>query len=231
MAAIVKRMFSAMLLSLFFLPSALSEQTDALPDGFAYVDAVIPDVVLDIRYAGTNNFVGDIIDGYEAPRAILTEEAAVALARAAALFREMGYRVKIFDAYRPQSAVRHFMRWANNADDMRMRDQYYPDYRKKSLLVDAGYIARNSSHMRGSAVDLTLADADGNELDMGGTFDFFGKQSWYEYKGVTDEQKQNRALLREIMMRCGFRPFDKEWWHFRLQNEPFPDTSFDFPVK
>ncbi len=230
MPAIRKTLLIALMTSFLFV-SACSGEVAAMPDGFVYADDVIPDAVLDIRYAGEHNFVGGVIDGYEAPRAILTREAASALARAADVFREKGYRIKIFDAYRPQSAVRHFLRWANDADDTRMRDEFYPDYQRKILLVDQGYIARNSAHTRGSAVDLTLTDIDGNELDMGGCFDFFGKRSWYEYAGATDAQKENRALLRDVMTRCGFRPFDKEWWHFRLMNEPYPDTSFDFPVK
>ena len=231
MAATSKMMLITALLMMMVGSSALAEQTRALPEGFSYAEDVIPDAVLDIRYAGEHNFVGDVIDGYLAPRAILTDEAARALARAADAFRGMGYQIKIFDAYRPQSAVRHFVRWANDRDDMRMRDEFYPAFRNKTLLVDQGYIARNSPHTRGSAVDLTLVDADGIELDMGVGFDFFGREAWYEAAGLTAEQAGNRALLRDVMVDSGFRPFDKEWWHFRLLNEPYPDTSFNFPVQ
>ncbi len=231
MAGINKTLVIAMVFLSLLCPLARAEQVNALPDGFVYVHEIIPDALLDIRYAGTHNFVGDVIDGYEAPYAILTTEAAEALKKAAEEFGALGYRIKIFDAYRPQSAVRHFVRWANDADDMRMRDEFYPDYKKKILLVDQGYIARNSSHTRGSAVDMTLVDKDGNELEMGTCFDYFGEKSWYEYAGVTQEQKENRKLLHDVMVACGFRPFEKEWWHFRLMNEPFPDTSFNYPVR
>ena len=161
----------------------------------------------------------------------MTTKAAEALKAAADEFREMGYRVMIFDAYRPQSAVRHFVRWSKDKDDMRMREEFYPEFKNKTLLVDQGYIARNSSHTRGSAVDLTITDLDGNPLDMGTGFDYFGKLAWHGAKGITEEQAANRALLRSVMEKHGFRFFEKEWWHYKLLGEPFPDTSFDFPVK
>ena len=210
---------------------AVPAPAGGLPEGFCYVHDLIPDVILEIRYAGTYNFVGDVIDGYEAPYAIMTEEAARHLKAAADEFRGMGYRLKIFDAYRPQSAVRHFVRWSRDAGDLRMRDIFYPEYRKKSLLVDQGYIARNSSHCRGSAADLTITDLDGNEIDMGTGFDYFGKLAWHGAKGITEEQAQNRLTLKTVMEKHGFRCFEKEWWHYRLIHEPFPKTAFDFPVK
>lgn len=202
-----------------------------MPDGFCYVQDVIPDVILDMRYAGTHNFVGDVIDGYERNTAILTVEAAEALKKAADAFREMGYRIKIFDAYRPQSAVWHFVRWSEDGDDVRMQAEFYPEFKKKSLLVDQGYIARNSSHMRGSALDLTLTDMDGNELDMGTVFDYFGKKAWHGAKDVSEEAAENRKLLKRVMEENGFKPFRQEWWHYRLQNEPFKTKKFNFPVK
>lgn len=202
-----------------------------LPEGFCYVHDVIDDVILDIRYAGTHNFVGDPIDGYEAPYAILTDEAAQQLNKAADTFRRMGYRIKIFDAYRPQSAVRHFVRWSEDGKDTRMQAEFYPEFSKKFLLVDQGYIARNSSHMRGSAVDLTLTDMDGNELDMGTCFDYFGKKAWHDAANVTPEQKENRELLKTVMEQNGFQAFAKEWWHYRLKNEPFKEEKFNFSVK
>lgn len=229
----VKRLLTILLLCC--TASAAAEETAVppaheLPEGFCYVHEVIEDVLLDIRYAGTHNFVGDVIDGYEAPLAILTEKAALALRGAADEFREMGYRILIYDAYRPQRAVKHFMRWAKDAEDTRMRDEFYPEYSKKSLLVDQGYIARNSSHTRGSALDMTLADAEGNPLDMGTCFDYFGKKAWHGAKGLTGEQQSNRQILKTVMEKHGFKPFEKEWWHYRLKGEPF-DTAFDFPVK
>ncbi len=234
MTARCKKMVAAVLcVSSLASACAAAEAVPAheLPDGFCYVHEVIEDVILDIRYAGTHNFVGDVIDGYEAPYAVMTEKAALQLKAAADAFREMGYRLKIFDAYRPRSAVRHFVRWSQDAGDMRMREEFYPEYRKKTLLVDQGYIARNSSHCRGSAVDLTITDLDGNELDMGTGFDYFGKLAWHGAKGVTEEQKQNRLTLKTVMEQHGFRCFEKEWWHYKLIQEPFPKTSFDFPVR
>ena len=150
---------------------------------------------------------------------------------AADTFRQMGYRIKIFDAYRPQDAVRHFVRWSEDGNDTRMQAEFYPEFRKKSLLVDQGYIARNSSHMRGSAVDLTLTDMDGNELDMGTCFDYFGKKAWHDAVNVTPEQKENRELLKAVMEANGFKAFEQEWWHYRLKDEPYKTEKFNFPVK
>ena len=226
-----------MLMMLFssLLPSARAEESPApaheLPEGFCYVHELIDDVILDIRYAGTHNFVGDVIDGYEAPYAVMTVQAAEKLKAAAEEFRSLGYRVKIFDAYRPQSAVRHFVRWSADAEDMRMQAEFYPEYKKKSLLVDQGYIARNSSHCRGSAIDLTITDLDGNEIDMGTGFDYFGKLAWHGAKGVTEQQAQNRLALKTVMEKHGFRCFGHEWWHYKLMNEPYTKTGFNFPVK
>lgn len=222
-----------MLLFSLLFPGALAQEepAHALPKGFCYVHELIPDVVLDMRYAGTHNFVGDVIDGYQAPYAILTNEAGQALQAAAEELRAMGYRLMIFDAYRPQDAVNHFVRWSRNKEDMRNREEFYPEFKNKTLLVDEGYIARNSSHTRGSAVDLTLTDLEGNPLDMGTCFDYFGKLAWHGAKGITPEQEENRALLRRVMEHNGFRFFEKEWWHYKLLGEPFPDTAFNFPVK
>ena len=232
-----RRAAAALLLLLFaLLPLARAEEetpppAHELPDGFCYVHEVIPDVILDIRYAGTHNFVGDVIDGYEAPYAILTNEAAGKLKEAADALRKAGYRIKIFDAYRPRSAVRHFVRWSKDAKDKRMQAEFYPEYRKKSLLVDQGYIARNSSHCRGSTLDLTITDPDGNELDMGTCFDYFGKLAWHGAKGLTEEQTQNRLILKNAMEAHGFRCFAHEWWHYKLIDEPYKKNGFDFPVK
>ncbi len=202
-----------------------------LPHGFVYVHDIIEDVQLDMRYAGTHNFVGDVIDGYEGNFAILTAPAAEALKRAADAFREMGYLLLIYDAYRPQSAVKHFVRWSQDLDDMRMQSEFYPEFKNKKRIVDQGYIARNSSHCRGSAIDLTLTTMDGVPLDMGTCFDYFGTASWHGAKGLTPEQTDNRNLLKSVMEKSGFRAFEQEWWHYKLVGEPYPDTSFDFPVK
>lgn len=198
---------------------------------FVYIGEAVPDVLLDIRYYSTYNFVGTRVDGYEAPVALMTKEGAQALKIASDNLLAKGYRLKIFDAYRPQTAVNHFIRWAEQIDDTLTRQYFYPDI-DKSLLFDKGFICARSSHSRGSTVDLTLFDmATEREADLGGTFDWFGEESYPDYDGITDEQKALRHLLRDAMLDAGFKPFDTEWWHFTLANEPFPDTYFDFPVK
>ena len=191
----------------------------------------MPDAILEIRYYSTYNFVGDRVDGYERPVAYLTKEAAAALRAASDDCIARGYRLKVYDAYRPQRAVSHFMRWAKDVGDVRMKPYFYPNL-DKSVLFDQGYIAEKSGHSRGSTVDLTLFDMKTEkEVDMGGTFDWFGEESHPDYKGVTEAQLANRMLLREIMLAHGFRPLAEEWWHFTLEDEPYPDTYFDFPVR
>ena len=198
--------------------------------GFALVSDAVPDVILEIRYYSTYNFIGSRIDGYEQPVALLTKEAAQALRAVSDDLIVKGYRLKVFDAYRPQRAVDHFVRWAQEPGDIRMKPYFYPELDKQTLFP-LGFIARRSGHSRGSTVDLTLFDmAAGKELDMGGPFDYFGELSHGDYRGVTEKQYQNRMLLREAMTRRGFRPLAEEWWHFTLNNEPYPDTYFTFPV-
>ena len=197
---------------------------------FVLVSEVIPDVMLEMRYYSTFNFVGVRIDGYEEPVAILTRQAADALKAAADEFAQLGYRLKIFDAYRPQRAVAHFCAWAQDTADTRMKDYFYPQLDKPELF-SLGYIAERSGHSRGSTVDLTLFDMrTAREVDMGGSFDYFGELSHADYTQISSEQYAMRMLLREVMLRHGFRPYSGEWWHFTLENEPFPDTYFDFPV-
>ena len=199
--------------------------------GFVSIGEAAPDVILEIRYYSTFNFIGERIDGYEEPTALLTREAAARLRAAGDAIRETGYRFKVFDAYRPQKAVDHFMRWAKDQDDTRMKAFFYPDLEKRRLIPE-GYIAEHSGHSRGSTVDLTLFDTCAQkEADMGGPFDFFGALSHPDYRGVTEEQYSRRMLLRETMLRHGFRPLAEEWWHFTLENEPYPDTYFTFPVR
>ena len=201
----------------------------SMPQDFCYLTDFVVDALLDIRYAGENNFVGAPIDGYLAPRAILTRPAATALARAADALRAQGYRLLIFDAYRPQRAVDHFVRWAQSPADDRMKPLFYPDL-CKSELFPRGYIARRSGHSRGSTVDLTLSCPDGAPVDRGGTFDFFGPVSAHGAHGLSAGQLQNRELLRRVMLSHGFDDYSEEWWHYRLAKEPYPDTYFDFPV-
>ena len=199
--------------------------------GFVSVGEVIPDVLLDIRYFSSFNFIGKRIDGYEEPAAILTREAAQALKEASNEAMEQGFRLKVFDTYRPQKAVDHFVRWAKDPEDIRMKAFFYPDLEKK-IIIPQGYIAEHSGHSRGSTVDLTLFDmATQQDVDMGGTFDFFGELSHPDYSGVSEVQHANRMLLQSLMVKHGFRPLETEWWHFTLENEPWPDTYFTFSVR
>ena len=198
--------------------------------GFVLISQFVPDAILEIRYYSIYNFVGDRIDGYEQPVALLTREAATALKAVSDELRPKGYRLKIYDAYRPQKAVTHFLNWAKDTKDTRMKAYFYPEL-EKSMLFSRGYIARHSGHSRGSTVDLTLFDTKtGKEVDMGGPFDYFGKLSHTDYTGITKTQYRNRMLLRKVMLTHGFKPVRGEWWHFTLKNEPYPDTYFTFPV-
>jgi len=202
------------------------------PSGFVNLTDVVPDAILEIRYYGTYNFVGARVDGYLQPTALITREAAARLKEVSDELISKGYRLKIYDAYRPQCAVDHFVRWAADLQDTKMKPYFYPNL-DKSVLFSQGYIARYSGHTRGSTVDLTLFDMrTEKEVDMGGTFDWFGIESHPTYtKGLTKEQLQNRNILRSTMLTHGFEPFDTEWWHFRLKDEPYPETYFTFPVK
>ncbi len=213
--------------------SALAEKGAKLSgdaSDFVLLSEAVPDAILEIRYYSTYNFIGERVDGYEEPVALLTKEAAEALRAASDELIQMGYRLKIYDAYRPQMAVDHFVRWAGDESDTRMQAYFYPELSKKQLFPQ-GYIARRSGHSRGSTVDLTLFDmASGKEVDMGGPFDYFGALSHPDYKNVTAGQFANRMLLRDAMMKHGFKPLSTEWWHFTLRDEPFEDTYFTFPV-
>ena len=209
-----------------------SNRTDLIhdPSGFVLLPEHVPGIIQEIRYFSTYNFIGDRIDGYEEPCALLTIEAARALNAVSKEMLVHGYRLKVFDAYRPVSAVKHFILWGIEDQDIRMKQYFYPDLQKQELFAK-GYIAKQSSHSRGSTIDLTLLDmATGKELDMGSPFDRFGEVSHPDYRGITQEQYENRMLLRRAMLRGGFEPIDCEWWHFTLTDEPYPDTYFDFPV-
>ena len=200
------------------------------PSGFVLLADYVPAILQEIRYYSTFNFIGDRIDGYEEPCALLTKEAARALKSVSGEMLVQGYRLKIFDAYRPACAVKHFVLWGIEDQDVRMKPWFYPELDKNALFAE-GYIAKRSSHSRGSTVDLTLLDMKtGQELDMGSPFDLFSEISHPDYRGVTAQQYDNRMLLREAMIRNGFVPLDCEWWHFTLANEPYPDSCFEFPV-
>lgn len=198
--------------------------------GFVLLADYVPHIVQEIRYYSTYNFIGERIDGYEEPCALLTIEAARALKAASSELIVQGYRLKVFDAYRPACAVKHFILWGIEDQDIRMKPYFYPELEKQELF-SKGYIARQSSHSRGSAIDLTLLDMKtGRELDMGSPFDLFSPISHPDCRSITPEQYENRMILRRVMLRNGFQPIDCEWWHFSLGNEPYPDTYFAFPV-
>jgi D-alanyl-D-alanine dipeptidase len=217
---------------------------------FVTLTDAVPDAILEIRYFGTYNFVGKRVDGYMEPTALMTKRAADSLRAVSDEAISLGYRLKIYDAYRPQKAVDHFVRWAADIPDTAMKQYFYPDL-KKDVLFEQDYIAAKSGHTRGSTVDLTLFDMKTEkELDMGGTFDWFGPESHPDFCGnpetgeytgdnsssqagrsITPEQFANRMLLRKLMLKHGFKPIDSEWWHFTLKDEPFPATYFTFPVR
>ena len=223
------------------LTGQLSPTEDA--SQFVNLADAVPDAILEIRYYSTYNFIGARVDGYEEPVALLTRQAADSLRAVSDDLLKRGYRLKIYDAYRPQCAVDHFVRWAADVNDTLMRSYFYPEV-PRDRLFELGYITEKSGHTRGSTVDLTLFDmATEKEVDMGGTFDWFGRESHPDFGGnpktgkykangrITEEQFHNRMILREAMLRHGFKAIDEEWWHFTLKNEPFPDTYFTFPVK
>lgn len=226
--------------------STVQQGITLLSSDFVNITDVVPDALLEIRYYSAYNFVGARVDGYEQAAALMTRQSADSLRAVADELREQGYAIKVYDAYRPQMAVDHFMRWGADLSDTAMRHVFYPDV-DRSKLFDLGYIARKSSHSRGSTVDLTLFDiASGKELDMGGPFDWFGRRSHPDCGGryvdkvnieylpndtISAGQFRNRMVLREAMMNHGFKPYECEWWHFTLKDEPYPDTYFNFPVR
>ncbi|MBE6332906.1 MAG: peptidase M15 [Bacteroidales bacterium] len=217
--------------------SAVSEQPENSRSGevsdsdFVVLADVVPDIIQEIRYYATYNFVGRRIPGYEAPVALLTRRAADSLAQVSRDVVAQGYRLKVFDAYRPQRAVLYFVGWARNVSDTLMKPYFYPEIDKADCFR-LGYLAHRSGHTRGSTIDLTLFDmATEREADMGGTYDFFGEVSHYwTRQPLSKEQLRHRRILREAMIRHGFKPIATEWWHFTLADEPFPNTEFDFPV-
>ena len=207
--------------------SAAEISTDK--SGFDKIYNVIDDAVFDLRYYSPYNFTGTKIRGYKAPVAYMTKEALQALAKAAADLRAQGYRILVWDSYRPQKAVDHFVEWINDPNDPGNKS-FYPTL-NKSDLISGNYIMPRSGHTRGSTIDLTLIKQDGSFVDMGGTFDLFSEISHPDYKKLTKEQKRNRKILRKAMLKAGFKGLDSEWWHFTLKNEPYPDTYFDFDVE
>ncbi|WP_425557113.1 M15 family metallopeptidase [Flaviramulus aquimarinus] len=218
--------------SLFFLIYVTYASAFAqLPEGFVYVEHAIPDLKVELRYYTSNNFVGSPVKGYESNKLILTEATTKALKLVHEALQKQNLCLMVYDGYRPQQAVNHFVLWARKLNDTINKHIFYPNVKKRNLFK-AGYIASKSGHSRGSTLDLTIINANtGEPLDMGSPYDFFGEASWVDFDRITDKQKANRQLLQSIMLKHNFRNYPKEWWHFTLRSEPFPDTYFDFPIK
>jgi|TARA_B110000503_G_scaffold40728_1_gene66939 D-alanyl-D-alanine dipeptidase len=211
------------------ISSQISSQT--LPKGFSYVSEIDATIKKELRYGTSNNFIGKPIDGYLKDSLIISTPAAKALKEIQTKLILSGLSLKIFDAYRPQQAVDHFVRWAKVMNDTLMKQLYYPDVQKSELFT-LGFIASKSGHTRGSTVDLSIVDVKTNkEVDMGSSYDFFGEKSHPFYKKITEAQMKNRMLLRTIMIKNGFIPYDNEWWHFTLKDEPYPTTYFNFLIE
>ena len=202
-----------------------------LPTGFVYARDVINDLDIELRYFSVNNFVGDTIEGYHSNKLIITKETADKLMLVQEELQSQNLCLKVYDGYRPQRAVNHFIRWARDLNDTINKSQFYPDVAKANLFKEE-YIASRSGHSRGSTLDLTIINViTGEPLDMGSPYDFFGQQSWVDYQSISETQKMNRQLLQIVMLKHGFRNYPKEWWHFTLRGEPFPETYFDFVVE
>ena len=221
------------LLSLTILAAApvtiMAETISYDNSDFAEIRSDIDDAAFDIRYYSPNNFTGNKIQGYKAPKAYMTKEALAALSKAAEDLRAQGYRILVWDSYRPQKAVDNFVKWINDPEDVGDKS-FYPDLQKSDLIA-GNYIMPKSGHTRGSTVDLTIIKKDGTCVDMGGTFDLFSEVSHPDYAELTEEQKQNRKILHDAMIKAGFKGLDSEWWHFTLENEPYKDTYFDFDIE
>ncbi|MCT1532074.1 M15 family metallopeptidase [Sphingobacterium daejeonense] len=218
----------AVLISVFLFSCAVQKE---IPASFVDLKTSIPNMEIDLRYHGSHNFLGRPVDGYDAVRVYITKEAATAMMAIQKELNSKGFGIKVFDAYRPQKAVNNFKAWALDIADTLAKQEFYPNVDKRDLFK-LGYIAEKSGHSRGSTIDLTIIKLDDKtELDMGTGFDFFGEPSHHDYKNLTEEQRNNRKVLRNIMEKHGFKAIEEEWWHYTLKNEPFKDQYFDFDVK
>ncbi len=225
----MKKLLLSFVILASFTTAALADKISTDKSDFAEISTVIDDAAFDIRYYSPNNFTGNKIDGYKAPRAYMTKKALAALKIAADDLRAQGYRLLIWDSYRPQKAVDNFVAWINDPSDPGDKS-FYPKLQKDDLIAGI-YIMPKSGHTRGSTVDLTIIKKDGGFVDMGGTFDLFSEISHPDYKKLTKKQKKNRKILRDAMEKAGFKGLDSEWWHFTLKDEPYPDTYFNFDVE
>lgn len=242
---------------LVFLIAAIAAAPCAAEDmasGFVYLRDVDPTILQDMRYAGTNNFTGHPVPGYDATECVLVREAADALKAVQAEVKAKGLSLKVYDCYRPARAVAAFVDWSKLPDDPKAKTTYYPALSKSALFPN--YVALVSGHSRGATMDLTLVPLDAPavlpsassgeamactaaqgqrapdaSLDMGTAFDCFDTKANTETTGLTDEQHANREMLVDVMRRHGFKNYEREWWHYTLENEPFPNTIFDFPIE
>jgi D-alanyl-D-alanine dipeptidase len=253
----LKILYALLILTSLFLPQIAHTGTgnDKMPDGFVDIQKIIPEVFLDIRYYGQHNFLGERVDGYMAPKCLLTKEAAEALVGVQKELESYSLTLKIYDCYRPQRAVDHFVRWAKQIENTKTMREFYPTIDKRNLFKD-GYIDSKSGHSRGSTIDLTIVPLPApvqpeytpgeklyecylpaakrfgdNSIDMGTSFDCFDELSHTANINIGRQQKINRLLLKSLMEKHGFRHYDKEWWHFTLKNEPYPDTYFNFVIE
>lgn len=212
----------------------VSAAVDAEAAGMVDVATLAPDIRIDMRYAGTDNFIGDRVDGYEAPRCYLLRPVAEALARVQASLRERGGSLQVFDCYRPVRAVQHFVRWANDIDDQRNKARHYPNVDKRRLFAE-GYIAERSGHSRGATVDLGLLRCPAPDrcepVDMGTGFDLFDARAHTASPAITAMQREHRQSLLQAMQAQGFANYAKEWWHYTWQPEPTRHAAYDFPVR
>ena len=200
-------------------------------DQFVFVDEYVPGIYWDAKYATWDNFTGKPVDGYVANRIVGTKPLCAALERARGEAASLGFGLLLWDGYRPQRAVDSFLRWAQEPEDGRTKWRHYPNI-ERAEIFEKGYVAAKSGHSRGSTVDLTLFHlATGERTPMGGDYDLMDAISHHGAEGITQVDARNRQHLRSIMEACGFSSYDREWWHYTLKNEPYPDTYFDFPIK
>lgn len=239
-------------ISIILLLVLINSGVYALPKGFVYLHDVAPDILQEMRYATSNNFIGNPVPGYKRGTCIVTKEAARQLVKAEKAIKTKGYTLKVYDCYRPQKAVNYFYKWSQNPEDQRQKAEFYPRENKKDLF-ERNYIALSSGHSRGSTLDLTLvklgtskvtnkqpitrcydkspAYLNDNSINMGTRFDCMDRTANIHYSHLSKDQQANRALLKNLMNQYGFKPYFNEWWHFTLRNEPYPDTYFNFSVQ
>lgn len=225
----MKTKIVTLVISLLYAALGINAQ-NSLPEGFVYANDYIPDLQVELRYYSTNNFIGDTITGYKSNKLILSKAAVLQLKKVQEELSDYNLCLRVYDGYRPQRAVDHFVKWAKNLNDTLRKADYYPHV-KKNQLFEEGYIAAKSGHSKGSTIDVVLVDGATNQpLDMGTPYDFFGKASWVNYKELSPKQKANRQLLQDIMLKYNFKNYPREWWHFTLKQEPFPNTYFNFDI-